>query len=39
MAQHQLGRSISDEEVQSIVAFLEMLTGSSLLGATAGIQP
>lgn len=39
MAQHQLGRSISDGEVQSIVAFLETLTGSSLLGATAGIQP
>lgn len=39
MAQHQLGQSLSEEEVQSIVAFLETLTGSALLGATSGIQP
>jgi cytochrome c peroxidase len=39
MAQHQLGQSLSDEEVRSLVSFLETLTGSALLGATGGTQP
>ncbi len=39
MAQHQLGQTLTDGDVQSIVAFLETLTGSALLGATAGTQP
>lgn len=39
MAQHQLGLSLSDGEVQSIIAFLETLTGSSLLSAVAEGHP
>ena len=35
MALHQSGQSLADSEVQSLVAFLESLTGSSLLGAVA----
>ena len=39
MALYQLGQPLSDTEAQSIVAFLETLTGSALLGTSAGTQP
>lgn len=39
MAQYQLGQNLSDGEVDSIVTFLDTLTGSALLSASPGGQP
>lgn len=39
MAQHQAGRTLEDQEVQSLIAFVNALTGTSLSGTAAGAQP